>query len=305
MKRWILAAAALTLLAACERPDPGARAVDRCQSVGESAAVITACTEVIEDQAQPEALRASAFLNRAYAKRNAGDITGALRDFEAALALRTSAPGLIGRGQILLESGQLDAAQPLLEQAAGDDETGQAELLLGRIALLQSDYAAAVTRFDAALARDARLAPALAGRARARQRLDNAEGARADYDAAIRIDGELAEARAGRCWLTVLEEGDLGQARTDARAAVTADAALVEGQMCRGIVALRDGEWEDARTAFDAVLAIEPGNPTALFGRGIARRRSGDRTGTADMNLARDFDRNIGGRFDDMGVRTY
>ena len=68
---------------------------------------------------------------------------------------------------------------------------------------------------------------------------------------------------------------------------------------------LRGGEWADARTSFEAALAVEPGNPTALFGRGVARRRGGDSDGSDDMNLARDFDRHIGEAFDDMGVRTF
>ena len=61
----------------------------------------------------------------------------------------------------------------------------------------------------------------------------------------------------------------------------------------------------DAKASFEAVLAIDAGNTTALFGRGIARNRSGDRAGTRDMNQARDFEQNISQRFDEYGVRTY
>jgi hypothetical protein len=50
---------------------------------------------------------------------------------------------------------------------------------------------------------------------------------------------------------------------------------------------------------------VEPGNPTALFGRGVARRRGGDGDGSRDMNQARDFDHHIGEQFDRLGVRTY
>lgn len=305
MKRWLIGAGLLALAACTQPADPLAQARTACERA-EGEARIAACRAVIENDDQSAAARAAAHVARAAAQREAGDVTAALRDYQAALALEeANTPALIGRGAILVESGQLDAAQPMLERAAETDETGEAEMLLGRIALTQSDYPAAVTRFDAALAHNARLAPALAGRARAKQRLEDIEGARRDYDAAIRIDNRLADARAGRCWLTLLNDGPADQARADAIAAVEADAELIEGQMCRGIIALREEQWADARTAFDAVLALEPGNPTALFGRGIARRRTGDRQGTQDMNQARDFDRNIGGRFDDMGVRTY
>jgi len=68
---------------------------------------------------------------------------------------------------------------------------------------------------------------------------------------------------------------------------------------------LREGEWGNAKTSFEAALAVESGNPIALFGHDVARRRSGDNDGTDDMNLARDFDGHIGQQFDDLGVRTY
>ena len=61
----------------------------------------------------------------------------------------------------------------------------------------------------------------------------------------------------------------------------------------------------DTPAAFDAALAVEPGNPTALFGRGVARRRSGESAGREDMNQARDFDGHIGEAFDEWGVETF
>jgi len=75
--------------------------------------------------------------------------------------------------------------------------------------------------------------------------------------------------------------------------------------VCRGILQLRNREWGGARTSFEAALAREPGNPVALFGRGVARRRGGDDDGREDMNRARDFDRHIGEKFDAWGVDTF
>jgi tetratricopeptide (TPR) repeat protein len=175
----------------------------------------------------------------------------------------------------------------------------------GDIELQRGAYTEAIEHFDDAISADGRLALAYAHRARAKERLGDSGGARADYDSAIRSDGTLAEARAGRCWLNVREERDLAQARNDAEAAVAAEPQQVDAQLCRGILQLRGGEWENARRAFEAALAVEPGNPTALFGRGVARRRSGDGEGREDMNQARDFDRHIGEAFDEWGVETF
>jgi tetratricopeptide (TPR) repeat protein len=307
-KIWRAIAVAL-VLAACQQPapeDPLAQARQTCADAeAASAARIEACSAVVEAGGEAAA-QAEALAHRGDAKRSLNDVTGALRDYEAALAANAeNVPALTGRGAILLASGQLDAATPLLERAVAGDQSGRADMLLGRIALQRGDYATAVTHLDAAIAKSPNMAEALAARARAKQRLDDNAGARADYNAAIRADGTLAEARAGRCWLNLIEDVELPQARNDAEAAAAADPQLVEGQICRGILQLRGEEWAHAQASFEAALQVEPGNPSALFGRGVARRRGGDNGGTRDMNQARNFDSRITDTFIDYGVNTY
>ncbi|MBC7770182.1 MAG: tetratricopeptide repeat protein [Phycisphaerales bacterium] len=304
MKRWFLALSVLAL-AACEREAQVANSAAECQSLRDRDARIAACTTAAEDEQYSADVRAEALATRASLREEAGEVTPALRDYEAAQRLDAdNVAALLGRGRILLASGQLDAAEPLLVRAQSDGPSADASEMLGQIALRRSQYQAALEHFDAAL--DAgRFPAAMAGRARAKQRTGDLDGATADYDAAVRMDGALAEARAGRCWLDLNQDRNLTRARSDADAAIAADPANVEGQLCRGVLHLREGAWADARASFDAVLAIEPGNPTALFGRGVARRRSGDNAGREDMNLARDFDRHIGATFDDMGVNTF
>lgn len=309
MKRAAWLAAAL-LLAACqqEAADPLAQNRAVCVDAERAApARIEACTTLLESGELDEAARAEAQAHRGAAHRAAGDVTAALRDFEAALRASAEQPqALEGRASILLASGQLDAAEPLVDRLiASGHALAAAHLMKGDIAVVRGDHAAAIAAYDAALAEDPTLALALAHRARAKLRQGDAEGARADYDAAIRANGALAEARAGRCWLNLNEGRDFEQARNDAEAAVAAEPRLVEAQLCRGVLQLRGGEWANAQTSFETVLEIESGNPAALFGRGVARRRSGENEGREDMNLARDFDRHIGERFDEWGVETY
>lgn len=309
MKRWLGLAIALGL-AACQPPqaDPLAEARATCgDEEGAAEARIGACTRLIESGELTDAARAEALANRGDAQFGNGAVTPALRDYEAALrADENNAQALEGRAGILLTSGQLDAAELLVDRliAAGHPSANTLRIK-GDIALQRGAYSDAIEHFDDAINADGRLAIAYAHRARAKERLQDTDGARADYGSAIRLDGALAEARAGRCWLNLRQERDLDQARNDAEAAVAADPRHVDAQLCRGILQLRGGEWENARRAFDAVLALEPGNPMGLFGRGVARRRSGDGAGRQDMNQARDFDRHIGETFDDLGVETY
>lgn len=304
-KIWLVGAVVALALAACERPAEVSDS-ERCLTAEEAEAKIEACTAAAQNNTLTPAQRSIAYSTRGDAYDEAGDVTAALRDYGAALELDGENPvALLGRGRILLASGQLDAAEPALRRAIELNNSGQAHELLGRILVRRGEFSEAITAFNNALSHEPRLAGALAGRARAKQRLGDIDGAANDYDQAIRIDANLAEARAGRCWLDLNQERELARARQDADAAAVADPRNVEGQLCRGVLQLREGEWANAKASFEAALAVESGNPIALFGRGVARRRSGDNDGTEDMNQARDFDGNIGQQFDQLGVRTY
>jgi tetratricopeptide (TPR) repeat protein len=295
-------------LAACHPPDPLAQDRAICAAADRAATErIGACTRLIESGALGEAARAETQALRGDAHYADNAVTPALRDYEAALRLdRDNARALEGRAGILLASGQLDAAEPLVDRLiSGGRASANALRIKGDIALQRGGYSDAIEHYDDAIAADGSLALAYAHRARAKERLGDTDGARADYGSAIQIDGALAEARAGRCWLSLRAQRDLDQARNDAEAAVASDPRQVDAQLCRGVLQLRGGEWANARRSFEAALEVEPGNPTALFGRGVARRRSGDGDGRDDMNQARDFDRHIGEGFDQWGVETF
>jgi tetratricopeptide (TPR) repeat protein len=301
-KRWVLLSAGL-VLAACQRADEPVDIAAACFEAATAEARIAACTNAAEDDSLTPQLRSQALSTRATAQT---DVTAALRDYGAALDLDGENPSaLLGRARILIDSGQLDAAQPLLQRALNLNQSAEAHELTGEIALRRGQFAEAIAALDAAIERAPNAATAFASRARAKQRSGDLDGAAADYNRAIELNGNLASARAGRCWLDLNANRELGRARNDADAAVAADAGNIEGQLCRGVLQLREGQWADARFSFEAVLAIESGNPIALFGRGVARRRSGDNDGREDMNLARDFDRHIGEQFDELGVETY
>jgi len=306
-----LAAAVLALaLASCSKAaDPLAEARAHCDDRAvEAQDRINACSQLLDGGKLQGAQRAVALAHRGEAHVAAKETTPALRDFEASLALdANNLEATYGRAAILLDSGQLDAAQPLVQRmvAAGYNLV-QAQYMAGRIALARGEYQNAVTAFDAALALDSGYAPALALRGRAKESLGQDGDARADYDAAIAHDSSAANALAWRCWMKLRAKPIVdADARADADAAVRADPHVVEGQTCLGVLQLRAGEWGDAQSAFDAALTYEPGNPVALFGRGVARRRSGDDHGADDMNQAHEFDAHVREFYFALGVTTY
>lgn len=309
--RFMAVALAVSLLfAGCQQQssDPLLDARAACVESGEAEARINACTALLESGELGASDRALAYAGRGEALAEAGDVTEALRDFAAALE---SDPQNImavkGRAAILIESGQLDAAAPLVERLLESGESAaEANYLNGRIMLARGDLDEAITAFTRAIDEDSRYADAYARRAAAKQRQRDYAAALVDFDEAIAINPQLAPALAGRCWARVLMEADdLSQARTDAREAVEIDPRLVDAQLCKGLLHLRNDEWTEARAAYEAALAVEPGNPAALFGRGVARRRSGDDEGRDDMNRARDFDERIARTFEEYGVRTF
>lgn len=312
-KRWVwgVGLALMLTAAACERtpPDPLAEARRVCGDASvEAEARMEACGALINSGALEDAERGVALARRGAATQEAGDVTDALRDYNAALSIDdANTLALKGRASIMIASGQLDAAEPLLQRLLeSGDYSADAHFLLGEIARLRGDPAAASTAYGQAIEADRRYAPALASRGLIKQNAQDYAGAVADFDAALNINPQLTTARAGRCWANVLmEDGNLGRARSDADAAAEAEPGNVQAQLCRGLLQLRAGEWEAAQASYDAVLHIEPGNPTALFGRGVARRRAGDNEGRDDMNRARDFEPHVARAFEDLGVRTY
>ncbi len=302
---WLIGVLSALALGACQPPDETAHEASACLEAEETEARIAACTTAAQDEALPAELRSQALSARGDAQFEGGDVTAALRDYGSALELDPENPGaLLGRASILINSGQLDAAEPLAQRAHNANQSSRSNELLGTIALRRGQFPEAINFFNAALEHEPRLATAVSSRARAKLRSGDDDGAAEDFNRAIQLDGNLADARAGRCWLDLNADRELPRARGDADAAVAADPSNVEGQLCRGILQLRERQWVDARASFEAVLAIDAGSTTALFGRGIARNRSGDRGGTRDMNQARDFESNISGRFAQLGVQT-
>jgi tetratricopeptide (TPR) repeat protein len=314
--RWVrIGAAALVAaasLGACQErapADPLAQARTACaDESAEAESRINACSALLNSGDIGATERAAALAGRGTAQLDAGDVTAALQDFRA--ASESDAQNMLavkGRAAILVESGQLDAAEPLVARLIDAHAyPGEAYTLLGRILLERSRLDEAINAFTRAANEDEHFADAFAYRGMAKQRQRDYPAALIDYNQALDIEPRQVLALAGRCWTRVLMEADdLAQARTDASAATQADPRNVSAQLCKGVLHLRDGEWAQAQVAYEAALEVEPGNPAALFGRGVARRRGGDSEGTEDMNRARGFDRHIARTFEDLGVRTY
>jgi tetratricopeptide (TPR) repeat protein len=285
-------------LAACDfiQPQPddpsgrlAAECADQRRDAGERE---TACSQLLDIAEIDQAVRADALAHRGDLRRAGGQPTQALADFNAALALAPEQSGAqLGKAAILIESGQLDAAQPLVEAVIERGElAGQAHLIRGNLRARWGDVAGAVADYDAAIAADGRLAEAYAQRGAAKQGYEEYGPAREDFDRAISIENDNSVARAGRCWNRLLQQQSAGDARGDAEVAVRSKPEMFSAQTCLGMAALVLEDYPVALSAYEAAAAIEPGNAEALYGRGVARIRSGQRReGHDDIDQAQRF----------------
>lgn len=290
---WI---AALTLgLLACSpiADDPSAELAAKCadERLGETER-IDACSALLDTANLEQSIRVEALAHRGEARRRTGKPTEALADFNAALTLAPEqSEAQLGKAAILIESGQIDAATPMVEAVVARGElSARAHFLRGNLRMRAGDVAGAVQDYDSAIDADPRMAEALAQRGLAKQGYDDLAGARADFDAAINAQSDNAAARSGRCWNRLYKEEDASAARADAEAATRAAPGLMSGQLCLGMAALKLEDWTLARTAYEAAVAREPGNAEALYGRGVASIRQGERReGNDDVDQAQRF----------------
>jgi tetratricopeptide (TPR) repeat protein len=104
------------------------------------------------------------------------------------------------------------------------------------------------------------------------------------------------------CWARATRGTQLERALADCSAAIaiTPEPAYFDS---RGVVRLRLQAYADAIGDFDAALDKNANMPSSLFGRGLAKLRSGDKPGgEADLAAARKLDPRIDRQFADMGM---
>ena len=125
-------------------------------------------------------------------------------------------------------------------------------------------------------------------------------GAAGDYPAAMdqldqwlshpRVPGDQITGLNERCWLRATSNRDLRQALDDCNEALDlrTDSQEEFGTLIRAsedapdvldsraLVYLRLGKLEDAIHDYDSALHTDPGMPTSLYGRGLAKLRPGE-----------------------------
>jgi cytochrome c-type biogenesis protein CcmH/NrfG len=191
------------------------------------------------------------------------------------------------RAAELLSAGQVDQAQPLIEQARENTPSNPVALALASVIDIAADRPQEAMNLAqrAVEADDQSAAAALAMSFASQARFDIAR-ARKMAETAARLDPDSAEAQARVAELR-MAEADIKGAKRAAEKAVRRDPNSARALTVLGFVQLAELHSAQALETFERAVQTDPGFPLARLGMGIARIRRGEMTkGREEMQTA-------------------
>jgi tetratricopeptide (TPR) repeat protein len=226
------------------------------------------------------------YLDRGTARYSAGDLDGAIADFDRAIEInsgRIASRGKSSRAQnFAADVGPIGGNGILvvdLFNALAYYDRGAAWYSKG-------DLERAIADFDKAIRIDPRYTDAYIRRGRAWHARGDLDRAIADCDRAIRIDPRSALAYNNR-GIAREDKGDVPGAIADFDTAIQLDNGLYEAYINRSTARCVIGDIKGAITDLDVAIAIDPRNAAAYNNRASARRTAGDLAGAiADHDRA-------------------
>ena len=190
--------------------------------------------------------------NRAGAKKAAGDLDGAIADYDRAI-------------QVDPKDAAIYNNRGLAKQAKGDLD-------------------AAIVDFNRAMQLNPKDAVACGNRGNAKRDKGDLDGAIADYNRAIRFDPKYAYAYYDR-GLAKKQKSDLDGAIADYNRVIELDPKFAKAYCDRGVAKRRKGDLDGAMTDYDRTVELDPKYAIAYFNRGNAKDDKGDLEGAiADYN---------------------
>lgn len=243
-----------------------------------------------------------------HVENDSGNSANAVEGFEAALAIDPNDPAILfSLGQVYLQRGEPDKAQPLFEKLRATEAARAAALAgLGKAALAKRQYREAVGYFEEAL----KLSPAstrlwqplavayrgLGDRAKAEDSLRryHADGLEPEIVDPI-VDSLWTKVAASRPLLRrgqrLSRVGQFDEAARTFRAALEADPQNADAAANLGATLANLGRLDEAQRELDAALALDDRIVFAHLSLGVVRDRLGQDPGAAEQyraTLARD-----------------
>jgi tetratricopeptide (TPR) repeat protein len=158
--------------------------------------------------------------------------------------------------------------------------------------------------YDKAIQINPKSAFAFNNRGASHQRKGDYAKASADYGEVTKLQPNNADAWSARCWVRAAGGREVQQALADCNQALKIKADAPDVRDTRGFVNLKLGKVDDAIKDYDAALKLDPKLAGALYGRGLARIKKGDRNGgNADISASRAIKSDIAEEFARYGLR--
>jgi tetratricopeptide (TPR) repeat protein len=209
------------------------------------------------------------------------------------------------RGTANMAKRDFDRAIADYSQAVAIDPS-EADYLNGRAGAYEAknDLTRAMADYDKAIQLNPQSAYAFNNRGASFQRKGDYARASADYGEVTRLQPNNADAWAARCWVRAAGGREMQQALNDCNQALKIKADAPDVLDTRGFVHLRLGKVDDAIKDYDAALKLDPKLAGALYGRGIAKAKKGDRNGgSSDITTAKAIRSDIAEEFARYGLR--
>jgi tetratricopeptide (TPR) repeat protein/predicted aspartyl protease len=235
---------------------------------------LTRATELAPNEADYFYERAKAYLGNRQPQLGMNDLDQAIRlKPDDVPALVTRAGMRLALGEQTRGEGTAPAIDDLDKASAASDKDNDVRFELGNLYARAAAYPAAIGQYDQWLERHTE-------------------------------DARTPDARAGRCRARALLNRDLDDALTDCNRAVRARSDAPFFHDSRGLVYLRMGKYDKAVPDYEATLKVQPKNPWALYGLGIARVRQGmESEGKADIAAARASGPRIVALAEQLGIK--
>ncbi|TAJ41284.1 MAG: tetratricopeptide repeat protein [Reyranella sp.] len=246
-----------------------------------------------------------ALIRRGAAFGELGETGRGLVDLDRAIALApSSSQAYFYRG--LIHSRRNETAAALSDyDAAVQRGPRNVDALTSRAAIhsLDGKLDLAIQDLDAAIAVDNRNPNVFFNRGYARFAKAEYQKAITDYTSGIDLDENFGLAYNNRCLTRAIVGQDLLRALADCDVALRLMPLNLDVRDTRGFIYLKLGDPALALNEYNAALEKDPNRATALFGRGLARIRSGDiRGGEGDQAAARTINPEIDQQFAVYGL---
>lgn len=252
-------------------------------------------TNIINNQPDAQV----AFLNRGGIRKDMGNLSGALADFNKAIKLSPNDyKANSNRGAVYSDMGKHAKALGDYQKANKLKPNNPVILSnLGYAQLKTGDFKSAVNTLSKSLQLQNNNVEAITNRGTAKYNLGDLQGAITDYRMAIEIDSSYENAYYNQ-GLALLNLGEPGQAISSFEKAIDLKPDYAEAYANKAIAWSRMGNIKNALIAYNKALELNPSNYEVYLNRGIDLYFNNDLSNALiDINKAIELNPNLGASY--------